>query len=90
MKIVINACFGGFSLPKNFCEKYHMNKYDDIERTDERLISFVESRGGDVKEGCSFLVVEEIPNDATDYMITEYDGAEGIIYVINGKLKSID
>lgn len=88
MKIVINECFGGFSLPKEFCEKYHMDKYDDIDRTDERLVSFVESRGH-VKENCARLVVEEIPDNATDYMISDYDGAESIYYVVNGKIKEI-
>lgn len=88
MKIVINECFGGFSLPKEFCEKYHMDKYDDIDRTDERLVSFVESRGR-VKENCAYLVVEEIPDNATDYMISDYDGAESIYYVVNGKIKEI-
>jgi len=88
MKIVINDCFGGFSLPKEFCEKYHMNQYDDIDRTDIRLVSFVESHGR-IEENCALLVVKEIPDNATDYMITEYDGAEGIIYVVNGKLEEI-
>ena len=88
MKIVINACFGGFSLPKEFCKKYNMETYDDIDRTDERLISFVESRGR-IREACSMLVVKEIPDNATDYMITEYDGAESIIYVVDGKLEEI-
>lgn len=87
MKIVINICSGGFSLPTEFCKKYNMKAYDDIERTDERLVSFVESRGC-IREGCSMLVVKEIPDNATDYMIT-YDGAEGIIYVVDGKLEEI-
>ena len=88
MKIVINNCFGGFSLPTEFCKKYNMDTYDDIERTDERLVSFVESRGC-IRERCSMLVVMEIPDNATDYMITDYDGAEGIIYVVDGKLEEI-
>ena len=88
MKIVINTCFGGFSLPTEFCKKYNMEPYDDIERTDERLVSFIESRGR-IREGCTMLVVKEIPDNATDYMITEYDGAEGIIYVVDGKLEEI-
>lgn len=88
MKIVINECYGGFSLPKEFCEKYDVDWHDDIDRTDERLVSFVESRGH-VKERYSLLVVEEIPDNATDYMIIEYDGAERIIYVIDGKIVEI-
>lgn len=89
MKIVINDCYGGFSLPKEFCKKYNVDEFDDeVERTDERLVSFVESRGR-VKERYSMLIVVEIPDNATDYMITEYDGAEGIIYVVDGKLEEI-
>lgn len=88
MKIVINTCFGGFSLPKEFCEKYNMRTYEDIERTDPRLVSFVESRGR-VKENCALLVVEEIPDNATDYMIVEYDGAEDLYCVIDGKIEEI-
>lgn len=88
MKIVINACFGGFSLPKEFCEKYNMRTYEDIERTDPRLVSFVESRGR-VEENCALLIVEEIPDNATDYMIVEYDGAEDLYCVIDGKIEEI-
>ena len=88
MKIVINACYGGFSLPKEFCEKYNMRTYEDIERTDPRLVSFVESHGR-VKENCALLVVEEIPDNATDYMIVEYDGAEDLYCVIDGKIEEI-
>lgn len=89
MKIVINVCFGGFSLPNEFCTKYHMNRYDDIERTDERLISFVESHNNCVKENCTQLVVEEIPENATDYTIFEYDGAESLYYVVDGKIYEV-
>ena len=88
MKIVINACYGGFSLPKEFCEKYNMRTYEDIKRTDPRLVSFVESRGR-VKENCALLIVEEIPDNATDYMIVEYDGAEDLYCVIDGKIEEI-
>lgn len=86
MKIVINACFGGFSLPKEFCEKYHMDKYDDIERTDERLIAFVESHNNCIEENYARLITVEIPNNTTDWEISEYDGAEEIICVVDGKI----
>ena len=89
MKIVINECFGGFSLPKEFCEKYNTTRYANISRTDDRLISFIEERGGEIEGACSLLTVEEIPDNATDYMITEYDGAESILYVVDGKIEEI-
>lgn len=81
MKLVINTPFGGFSLPKAFCEKYGFeSEYDDIERTDSRLIEYVEKNPyGDLK-------VIEVPNEATDYIITEYDGSERVLYVLGGKI----
>jgi len=89
MKVVINVKFGGFSLPKEFCKKYNMNEYDDIERTDERLVKFVMSHKNSVEVSFGRLVAEEIPDNATDYMITEYDGAESIYYVLDGKIYEI-
>ena len=86
MKIVINVDYGGFSLPKEFCKKYGMDRFDDIERTDERLVKFVESHKNGVKIQYGKLVVEEIPDTATDYMIFEYDGAESVYYVLDGKI----
>ena len=91
MKFVLNECFGGFSLPEEFCEIYNCDKYDDIDRTDKRLIDFLEnyfSATGEssYKGTCSYLVIEEIPNTATDWYIDEYDGAESLIYVVDGKL----
>ena len=82
MKIVLNRNWGGFSLPKKFCEIYGYSKYDEINRTDSKLIAFVEKNPDEVND----LKVIEIPDDNTDYMIDEYDGFESIIYVIDGKL----
>ena len=89
MRIVININFGGFSLPEEFCKKYNMDKYDDIERTDERLVKFVVSHKNSVEIPYGRLVAEEIPDNATDYMITEYDGAESVYYVLDGKIYEV-
>lgn len=84
MKLVINTSFGGFSLPEAFREKYGFESvYDDIERTDSRLVEYVEKNPCD----CGDLEVVEVPDEATDYMMTEYDGNESVIYVINGKIR---
>lgn len=82
MKIVLNRNWGGFSLPKQFCEMYGYSKYDEINRTDSKLVAFVEENPDEVDD----LEVIEIPDDNTDYMIDEFDGFESIIYVIDGKL----
>lgn len=86
MTIIINKCYGGFHIPEALCEAEELSRYDDIERTDSRLVEFVQSHGGDYREGCARLVAVEVPEDATDWELDEYDGFESIIYVVGGKL----
>lgn len=91
MKIVINTCYGGFSLPRDFCDTYGIDSIydDDIERTDPRLVSYVERRGGVVECNCAKLRVVELPDTCTDWELNEYDGFEEIIFVADGKLHHI-
>ena len=86
MFIVINKCYGGFHIPEALCEACGLSSYDDIARDDLRLVEFVQEQGGDYREGCSRLVVVEVPEEATDWELDEYDGFESIIYVVDGKL----
>lgn len=86
MKLVINKEYGGFSLPKKFCTQYNIDEYEDIDRTDDRLINFIENHSGHVKISYGDLVIVEIPNESTDYYIDEYDGLETVIYVLDGKI----
>lgn len=57
-------------------------------RYNQTLISMIEE-GYDCSGSFSKLRVVEIPDEATDYMINEYDGSENVIYVLNGKLHTI-
>lgn len=79
MKIVLNKDYGGFGYGVD-------KKYDDIinrcERTDAELIEFVEMH----PDECGDLEVAEIPDEATDWEIDEYDGWETVTYVVGGKL----
>lgn len=85
MQIVINTCFGGFCLSKRAVKELGLRSaYDDVDRTNYRLIQLVEQGVADGKY--AKLTVAEIPDECTDYEITEYDGAERITYVLNGKL----
>ena len=83
MKIVVNKDYGGFSLPHEYCDLCECGCYDFgmEERLDPDLIKIVE-------EGCDNpdLKVIEIPDSATDWDISEYDGLESIVYVVDGKL----
>jgi hypothetical protein len=87
MRIVINVCYGGFHAPDHITKKY--NRFE-INRTDADLVRWVEENAnndGIAKCGrLSELMVVDIPNEATDYDILEYDGMESVICVINGKL----
>ena len=87
MKVVLNTCYGGFSLPKEFCDKYGFSQYSSIERTDPRLVAFVEEHAEQCQHfNYANLTVVEVPEEATDWQINEYDGMESIIAVIDGKI----
>lgn len=84
MKIVINTCYGGIS------------EEHAALRTDPDFIKKVE-KGFKGNDGVNFgghwlnleleaLTAVEIPNEATDYLITDYDGIETLYYVLDGKI----
>lgn len=90
MRIVINTCFGGFHIPAELCETCGLSRYDDIDRSDSRLVDFVETHAdadGRYCEDYAVLVVVEIPDTCTDWEVSEYDGLESIIYVVDGKIR---
>lgn len=86
MKIVINQCYGGFSITDETAKLLgYKNGYDwDIDRANANLVKLVEA-GAPVGGRYAKLRVVEIPDEATDWEISEYDGYEEIIYVVNGK-----
>lgn len=91
MKLVINKCYGGFSLSEEQALAYGIDEselfdsgvggnrvyYGDIDRDDPKLIEVVIQ---DLPNAwASKLVAVEIPDDAF-YKIEEYDGMEYIIW----------
>lgn len=96
MKLVVNARYGGFVLSNEALEKLQklkgterINLDDDKTRADKDLVSIVEELGSKASENLSDLRVVEIPNEATDYYIENYDGVETVHYVIDGKIKHL-
>lgn len=85
MKIVINKCYGGFGVSEEGLKMLNLKNDWDVDRKDERLIELVES-GVDISGFCAELEVVEIPDEATDWEMNEYDGYESITYVVGGKL----
>ena len=83
MKIVINRDYGGFYVPNNIVKELGYRNYlSENLRSDLRLVKIVEEN----EEKFDKLLVVEIPKEATDYKIIDYDGKESVIYVVDGKL----
>ena len=87
MKICINTCFGGFGLSEEALQMLGFEtRYPWISRTDSRLIEVVNTLGEAANGYSARLAIVDIPDEATDWEIEEYDGSEGIVYVLDGKL----
>ena len=88
MKLVLNKCYGGFSLSSDAARLLHLeNDYDEISRDDPQLIHILEKYGYAVMSGeHSLLKIVELPPTATDWKIMDYDGYETVIYVLDGKI----
>ena len=90
MKIVINTCYGLFSVSEAVMKEMGWESpYDCSDRTDAKLIEIVERLGKDANGTGANLMVVEIPEEATDWRIEEYDGSEDVWYVLNGKMYCI-
>jgi hypothetical protein len=87
MKVVINNCFGGFSVSEEGArriaelkglphvpERYGASGYD---RNDPALVQAVEELGPAANGAHAKLAVVEIPDDVS-WEIDEYDGAEHV------------
>ena len=87
MKVVINNCYGGFSLSESGIARYLELKgmewpnagfYDrDISRSDSDLIRVIEELGDAASGACADLKIVEVP-DEVDWYVEEYDGNEWV------------
>lgn len=88
MKLVINTIYGGFDLNQNLADLLGITTPTDAIETryNANLVAYVEA-GQSISEHsfCKPAVVQ-IPDEATDWTIDEYDGLERVTYVLNGKL----
>jgi hypothetical protein len=86
MKVVINICYGGFSLSEEAVkwlkgqgvenvDEYSYSEYQN--RTDPMLIKCVETLGKSADSWGAQLKVVEIPEDV-DWTIHDYDGLEWV------------
>lgn len=86
MEIILNSSYGGFMVTQEIADMFHTNVYDTSLRENKELINIIKNGKQDVSGSFSKLEVFEIPDEVTDYTITDYDGIENIIYVQDGKL----
>ena len=85
MKVVINACHGGFGLSDMALAEFKARKgitdphfYEhEIDRDDPVLVDIVETFGNDANTRYSELKIVEIPDDI-EWYVEEYDGREWV------------
>lgn len=85
MKLVINRCYGGFSLSEKAIALCVERGADidpnrrgyDAKRDDPIVIGVVEELGAEANGAYASLEVVEIPDDV-DWEIEEYDGSEWV------------
>lgn len=64
MKLIINACYGGFGI----------NKKWEAENCEKDCRECAIEKRENVDDNFSKLTVVEFPDEATDYELLEYDG----------------
>lgn len=82
--VIINRSFGGFHVPEAVQTKLGYDRYprDEWEaRTNKKFIDWVLANKSETA-----LRVAEIPAEATDFELLEYDGMESIIMSVGGRL----
>lgn len=87
-KVVINTCFGGFSLSEKAYEflglvwnkdyDYGIAFSEEDKRDDPRLIECIEQLGHEADGYCANLEVVEYDDYNYDYSINDYDGLEAL------------
>lgn len=88
MKVVINNNWGGFGFGVHESKRDWVRQfeYDGKKRADIELVNFVENN----PEKCGDLIVIELPDEATDLDIQDYDGMETMVFVVDGKIYYAD
>ena len=84
MKVVLNNCWGGFSLSDEAKDMFvslggdpkHVDRFS-VDRTAPKLVEVVEKLGLRANGECADLKIVDIPEDI-EYYIDDYDGVETI------------
>ena len=85
-KIVINKCYGGFSVSEKALKHMKDNGWEEpedffngrgMQRDDPHLVAAVEALGDKASGAVAALEIVEIPNDV-EWEIEEYEGSEWV------------
>ena len=98
MKLVLNKCYGGFSIsdsakeqlriPSNYPYRGHAKGLET--RFHEDIAALIEKYGeSEISGRFAKLEVYELPDTVTDWEIDENDGYERLFYVENGKIRHL-
>lgn len=83
VKVVINKCYGGYSLSKEACNMLSaltgspVDRFDHMPRHDLNLVLVVETLGEKASGDFAKLEIREI--EGRSYIIDEYDGMENVV-----------
>ena len=88
MKMILNKCYGGFSLSQACADKLGLDifPWKKEVRFNPQLIAEVERDSDWASGNVASLQVVNIPDDATDFHIDTHDGIESVVFVVDGKL----
>jgi len=82
MKFVVNRCYGGFGLSvkaRKLLRKKGVDMDDyELDRTSNELIEVVEELGKEANGLCTKLAIIDVPENAINPYVEEYDGMETI------------
>ena len=85
MKIAINNYYGGWALPIQMIEELGYDpRTEDRYRNDPKLVELIMK--DIIHNEKSVYGIAEIPDEVTDWEISEYDGWEEVTYVLDGKI----
>lgn len=89
MKIILNTDYRGFMVPDEICKLLHCDEFDNSMsiRTNPTFIQWIKQKKEN-GEKTDFEIVE-IPDNASDYLIEDFDGEEGIYFVVDGKIYQV-
>lgn len=87
MKIVVNRDYVGFGIKQKYVDALGYEWDWNVPRTDSGLIELVERLGPtEIADVFADLEIVEIPDSASDWRIVEYNGAECVLYVLDGRI----